>query len=124
MKTRTAFKLTAFAGLIIYLFAFIATSKPYPSDPCYTKLSEWWQKKDSSITFHTFLTLQPTDSVVIFSDSTLLIDWNNISDSVCKITKESCLKSGAVVLIVNRQDTVISHRDTKYGKKIFSKKCL
>ena len=124
MKPKTAFKLTAFAGLLIYLFAFIATSKPYPIDPCYAKLSDWWYKKDSSITYHSFLTLQPTDSVIIFADSTLLIDWNNISDSICKITKENCLKNGAVVLIVNRQDTVISHRDTKYGKKIFSKKCL
>lgn len=124
MKTKTALKLTSFAGLIIYFFAFIATSKPQPTDPCYAKLYDWWNNKDSSITYHSFLTFERTDSVIIFADSALLIDWNNISDSVCKITKESCLKTGAVVLIVNRQDTVISHRDTKYGKKIFSKKCL
>lgn len=124
MKTNTAFKLIAFSGLVIYLFAFIATSKPYPIDPCYAKLFDWWQKKDSSITFHSQLYLNPTDSVTIFADSTILIDWNNIADSICKITNESCLKTGAVVLIINRQDTISSHRDTKYGKKIFSKKCL
>ena len=124
MKTKTGFKLTAFIGLAIYVFAFIATKKPFPTDPCYAKLDEWWFKKDTSITYHSYLNLYPTDSVVFATDSTLQIDWNNVADSVCKITKDECLKTGAVVLVVNRQDTVISHWDTKYGKKIFTKKCL
>ena len=124
MEMKTTFKLIGFIGIIIYCIAFIATKKPFPEDPCQAKIHNWWYNKDSSITSHASLSLQPTDSVIFFADSTLLIDWNNVSDSVCKITKDECLKNGAVVLVVNRQDTVISHRDTKYGKKIFSKKCL
>lgn len=121
MMLKTGTKLLIAAALMAYALSFIATSKDYPLDPCYEKIYSWVQK-DSLLSRHSRFTLY-NDSVIVFADTSVQINWTGTADSMCAILKTQCNKSNSGILVVNAKDTTRAQWDTRYGKKIFYKKC-
>jgi len=121
MKSKLLHSLILFAGIIIYTFSFIATSKPYPSDPCQVTLQYWFQKDTTRK--YSYLQFTYNDSVLVFADTLHPINWTATTDTICTIFKDSCNKTTASILVINRRDTIKSGWDTRYGKKILFKKC-
>lgn len=122
MKSKKRISLVLFIGLLVYGISFIATSPRRDIDPCQIALENWYNK-DTSIYRHSYLNWDNGDTLVISSDSINTINWSSTTDSICDIYKNTCNVQNKPILIVNRQDTLRSNWNTRFGKKIYFKKC-
>jgi hypothetical protein len=122
MKSKKVFNLVLLFAFITYSISFIATSKRQDLDPCQIAINDWFYK-DSSVSNHSFFRELYADTLVINTDSLYTINWNSVTDSLCKIYANNCSNPNKPILIINYKDTVRSNWDTRFGKKIFFKRC-
>ncbi len=84
-----------------------------------------WLYKDTSLYRYAYINSAYQDTVVISADTTnpMIMNWNNITDSMCMIIKNSCGVNNKPILVINRRDTTRANWDTRFGKKIYFKLC-
>jgi hypothetical protein len=111
-----------FFAIVFYAISFIATKLPYKEDPCNIAITEWFLK-DTSVSNHSFLNIRYSDTLVISTDTTFTLNWNDKTDSLCKIIATNCSSANKPILIINNRDTARSTWDTRFGKKVFFKRC-
>ena len=125
MKANKNFKLFFLLGLIIYSLSFIATKRNMDLDPCTMAINNWLDK-DTNLTRYAYVSsLYQQDTLIIRADTLnpISINWNNVTDSLCLIVKNSCGVNNKPILVINNRDTTRSNWDTRYGKKIYFKVC-
>lgn len=122
MKKKTVFNIILMSGLLLYSISFIATKKNFPDDPCYARVTFWFQKDSIRNNYHYLL--QVNDTLLIRADTLQPpMYWDMVCDTICKIYSDSCKRTGTPILVINQRDTARSTWDNRYGKKILFRKC-
>jgi hypothetical protein len=121
MKKQKRISILFVVGLFFYAASFIATKRNLPPDPCLDPASEWFYR-DTTLRYHQ-LYASNNDTVIIQADTLRTVNWNAITDSVCKLYKANCGNINKKILVINARDTLAINRDTRYGKKLFFKDC-
>lgn len=122
MKKKILFSTLLAAGIIFYGISFIATTKPFPEDPCHATISYWFQK--DSIRNYSYLSFNNArDTLLIQADTLHPVNWNPVCDTLCTIYKDTCNRTGQSILVINFRDTARNYWDTRYGRKILFRKC-
>jgi hypothetical protein len=111
-------------GIVFYALSFMASGKKQPEirDACNNAGQDWFYKDSNLYKYHDVRFLN-YDTMLVRADTLRNVDWNVITDSLCKIYKANCGNETKKILVINYRDTIASHRDTKYGKKLFYKDC-
>jgi hypothetical protein len=122
MKRKILYSAALLIGVLFYAISFIATTKPSASDPCYDR-ANFWLYKDSTRSRHAYLSYIQTDTVILQIDTFYAANANIICDTICSIYKDSCNRAGIGILVININDTARSTWETRYGKKLFFRKC-
>jgi hypothetical protein len=114
------------SGILFYALIFLATSKEVPLDNCTLSIYDWYQKDTlrTKSAYLLFNSTQLNDSMIcIVRDSTININWNDVTDSLCNLRKTNCNKQGFPILVANNQNSNLNTWQTKYGKTILLKIC-
>jgi hypothetical protein len=111
-----------------YAFLYIATSKKDEMlpDPCFNALQGFFSKDTArrNSANLSYGTIPNSDSLIcMVYDTTRNINWINVADSLCKISKEQCNKSNVPILIANRQNPNVSTWESRFGKTIVYRVC-
>jgi hypothetical protein len=123
MKKNKNIKYLFFTGILLYSLSFIATKKT-EINPCQLAVDNYLQK-DTTVRNYAYMSWQSQDTLLVSADTTNphTVNWNNVTDSVCLILKNSCAINNKPIFVINNRDTARSTWNNRFGKKIFSTQC-